>query len=275
MPNIHLTHVTIAFAFETLGGRVFGDRWTGLEIQYWRLRPEPPEDVEAKRRRLTAQCAKFDAQRRKLLDIADNASGLPYADACRAAYEAANASYLAASKELNAIANTEPKEGNYALFCAYNETWEQLRKALASGRLEAVISRGTSIQSIFWESKTFGRFDLENSLGYFRKPACDVKRALVMTRREPFLNWLITIPPADKSAEFDVHGWCRERFAIERARRAKPMKARLFETIRNELRELGHEDALSRYLFDSLWAHDAPEEWKRKGRVPAPKPASS
>lgn len=258
-------HCVLREAYDRLGHHLFGDQWTGYEIDEDRL--APPEEIEAKRAPIEAQLLKIDND---LKSAAELSGRLVKSDDMARADEKSKA--LSAEREslFRQLRDGihDPNDSYRTRYAAYQrraKTEALLIEALGKEKIEGIYGSNMILPGYVWRGERCFRYYLDCSIAVVPRHVSAIRRGTVFVKKSSFANWLKSVAPETYAvaARRSTEERCAE-FLLEKIRETSGEQARARDEYFEEARTLIPE--LSRDGFLRVWGNTVPESWRGRGR---------
>lgn len=253
-------------AFELVGRHLFGDEWTGNELD---AQPGPsPDDLRAEyesggrsRDEVDAEIEKLrNHMREKLLSEAETRQLQAQIEALQARRQAIT------DRLISPIAQDDPRVWLYENYQRRRTAEETLIGAIKEGKFP-VWGGQLGMEPRLWSERHF-RYSIELSIVRLPQTFSSKRHQSTRIPEAQFDSWLVTLKPLTPSAEKQLSNEDQCRMLFERwiaGGDQKKSKKEYFLEAKEEVPDL------SWRAFDSLWRQRAPAEWRKFGRRQWPK----
>jgi hypothetical protein len=254
---------TLADAFHAVGDRLYGPKWSGLEI-LGRTADDPApilEQIEALQPKLDAADQASQTAQAKLkvaVKVSERRQANAKIEAHRHDFFALQAQEQALKEQLEDSQEQDHGEG-----VRYEEALDTLIGALAMGEIAVYCPNQFEVPQRFWQDEPDGfRFDVPLSLIVWPADYCARRLGSARLRRDQFLKWLYAVLPIEEyeAGQLSVEQQC-----------AIWLKKEVINWNRRDTREYLKSVAmelfpgLSGRAFDRAWAKYASEDMKKPG----------
>jgi hypothetical protein len=248
-------------AYELLGRYLFGDTWTGNEIQEWEMKS--PEAIEDLRTPHEAEVAELDDQDAELeAEIGRTVSE----DEIERIQAKINQLQKTRALHLDALAKLPRLDDRYRERFQSVErrelTEKQLIDALADGALDAVFGFGLMVPGELWAGAPGFKYYLELSIAVMPKTHSGTRRGPIFIPKGAFDVWIDGIIPEvmDGSTSAAPEVLCRKFLRdVSSGPRSKSKTGYRKDAMANI-------EGLSIRQFDRAWDREVPIRWKEPGR---------
>jgi hypothetical protein len=263
-PSFFDLYYVLREAYDRLGHRLYGDQWTGEEINETRL--EPPGVIEAIRAPIEARLVAIVEELKSEEEQLGKSPDAQVVARSKAKIEALFRERETLTRQLQHI--YEPNDSYRERYAAHQRranTEAILVDALGKEKVQAIYGSNTILPGFAWRGERGFRYSLECSIAIVPRHVNAIRRGPVFVKASSFADWLRTVAPeAPAGAAQRAIRECCTQFLLEKTKETngQQIKSRdeYFEEARTEI------PGLSREEFLRVWGNTVPESWRGRGR---------